>query len=263
VYNPLKSPYQSSWLEAAVTEPTGITALDHLLGGGIPRPSATGVIGSVGSGKSTLAQQLVVNMLQRDFRVLYYAIDEPASDVKTGLGEFGLDAAKYEDDGHLAFVDIFSLGVERLADAQQPSEPENIVDTTFKFSDLVSQGRNFTLKHLGRKQFVVLDSLTPFFLMVDAKRVFQFGQVLKYATRFARAIGIAVLHTKVLNETIENAMVSFADVVLELEKKKPPDRSSPGGTLRLVKLGKSQVSPTTYSYEITSKGMEISQTPLA
>jgi len=202
-------------------------------------------------------------MLQKDFRVLYYAIDEPAADIRTGLAEFGADTAKQEADGHLAFVDIFSLGVERLGDSQQQTEPETIVDTTFKFSDLVSQGRNFTLKHLGRKQFVVLDSLTPFFLMVDAKRVYQFGQVLKYATRFARAIGIAVLHTKVLNESIENAMVSFADVVLELEKKRSPDRSTPGGTLRLVKLGKTLVSPNSYPYEITPRGMEISPTPLA
>ncbi len=149
-----------------------------------------------------------------------------------------------------------------MADSQQPTDPERIVDTTFKFSDLVSQGRNFTLKHFGRKQFVVLDSLTPFFLMVDAKRVFQFGQVLKYATRFARAIGIAVLHTKVLNETIENAMISFADVVLELEKKRPPDRSTLGGTLRLVKLGKSRVPLNSYPYEITPRGLEIGPTPL-
>src|SRR6267143_685748 len=64
--------------------------------------------------------------------------------------------------------------------------------------------RSFTLKHLGKKQFVIMDSLTPFFLMVEAKRVFQFGQVLKYATRFAKAIGVATLHTKVLDESIEN-----------------------------------------------------------
>ena len=246
----------------AFTEPTGIKGLDDILGGGIPRPSATGIIGSVGSGKSTLVQQLVVNMLQRDFRVLYYAIDEPASDIRGGLGELGADAAKYEADGRLAFVDIFSLGVERLADAQQPEEPEKIVDSTFKFSDLVAQGRSFTLRHLGRKQFVVLDSLTPFFLMGEAKRVFQFGQVLKYATRFARAIGIAVLHTKVLNETIENAMVSFADIVLELEKKRPLDRANPGGTIRILKLRKPKVSSDAYPYELTSRGIVINPAPI-
>src|SRR5437867_6654314 len=202
-------------------------------------------------------------MLQRDFRVLYFVIVEQAAEIRKSLAEYVADDDESEADGYLAFVDIFSLGVERLADAQHVAEPETIVDTTFKFSDLVSQGRNFTLKHLGRKQFVVLYSLTPFFLMVEAKRVFQFGQVLKYATRFARAIGIAVLHTKVLNETIENAMVSFADVVLQLEKKRPPDLSSPGGTLKIVKLGKSKVPLTAYPYEITSQGIEISQTPLA
>ncbi len=216
----------------------------------------------MGSGKSTLVEQLVVNMLRRDFRVLYYAIDEPAVDVREGLGEFGADAAKYEAEGRLAFVDIFSLGVEKLADVHQGEEPEKIVDSTFKFSDLVAQGRSFTLKHLGRKQFVVLDSLTPFFLMVEAKKVFQFGQVLKYATRFARAIGVAVLHTKVLNESIENAMVTFADVVLELEKKRPPDRFSPGGTLRVIKLGKTQVPSTTYPYTYTSRGLVFSPAPL-
>src|SRR5215510_1067579 len=104
-------------------EPTGIKVLDDILGGGIPRPSAVGVVGAVGSGKSSLVRQLAVNMLERDFRVLYYAIDE----------------SKYEQDGRLAFIDIFALGVERLAEAYPVEEPEKIVDNTFKFSDLVAQ----------------------------------------------------------------------------------------------------------------------------
>src|SRR5256885_9898143 len=56
-----------------------------------------------------------------------------------------------------------------------------------KFSDLIAQGRSFTLKHLGKKTMGIMDSLTPFFLMVEAKKVFQYGQVLKYATQIGRA----------------------------------------------------------------------------
>jgi KaiC/GvpD/RAD55 family RecA-like ATPase len=242
-------------------EPTGIKALDDLLGGGIPRPSALGIIGAVGSGKSSLARQLAVNMLQRDFRVLYYSIDESAEDVRDGIATYGVDVPKYEQEGRLAFIDIFALGVERLAEAYPIEEPEKIVDSTFKFSDLVSQGRSFTLKHLGKKQFVIMDSLTPFFLMVEAKRVFQFGQVLKYATRFAKAIGVATLHTKVLDESIENAMVNFADVVIELERKKTPEGMSRGGTLRLIKLGKKPAPSLGYYYEMTPQGIVISTTP--
>ena len=238
-------------------DPTGIKQLDQLLTGGLPRPSAVGIIGPVGSGKSTLAHQLAVNMLQREYRVLYYAIDEPAEDIKQTLTNYGINPAKYQKEGRLAFVDIFALGVESLAEAHPPEEPEKIVDSTFKFSDLVSQGRNFTLKHLGKKQFVIIDSLTPLFLMVEAKRVFQFGQVLKYATRFARAIGVAILHTKVVDESIENAMISFADVVIELERKKTPQGPSRGGTLRLIKLGKIPVASNGYYYEMTPQGILI------
>jgi len=126
----------------------------------------------------------------------------------------------------------------------------------------VAQGRSFTLKHLGKKQFVIMDSLTPFFLMVEAKRVFQFGQVLKYATRFAKAIGVATLHTKVLDETIENAMVNFADVVLDLERRKTAEGPlARGGTLRLVKMGKNPVPSRGYYYEMTPQGIAISTTP--
>src|SRR6266852_4135089 len=219
-------------------EPTGIKVLDDLLSGGLPRPSAVGLIGAVGSGKSSLVRQLAVNMLEKDFRVLYYAIDESAEDVREGVASYGINVPKYEEEGRLAFIDIFALGVERLA-----------------------QGRSFTLKHLGKKQFVIMDSLTPFFLMVEAKRVFQFGQVLKYATRFAKAIGVATLHTKVLDESIENAMVNFADVVLELERRKTPEGISRGGTLRLVKLGKTQIPSRGYYYEMTPQGIVTSTAP--
>ncbi|TMI35286.1 hypothetical protein E6H26_06385 [Candidatus Bathyarchaeota archaeon] len=233
-------------------EPTGIKVLDDLLGGGLPRPSAVGVIGAVGSGKSSLVRQLAVTMLERDFRVLYYAIDESAEDVRESVSSYGIDVNKYETEGRLSFIDI----------AYPVEEPEQIVDSTFKFSDLVAQGRSFTLKHLGKKQFVVMDSLTPFFLMVEAKRVFQFGQVLKYATRFAKAIGIATLHTKVLDETIENAMVNFADVVLELERRKTAEGPlARGGTLRLVKMGKTPIPSRGYYYEMTPQGIAISTAP--
>jgi KaiC/GvpD/RAD55 family RecA-like ATPase len=243
-------------------EPTGIKVLDDLLGGGLPRPSAVGIIGAVGSGKSSLVRQLAVTMLERDFRVLYYAIDESAEDVRESVATYGIDVGKYESEGRLSFIDIFALGVERLAEAYPVEEPEQIVDSTFKFSDLVAQGRSFTLKHLGKKQFVIMDSLTPFFLMVEAKRVFQFGQVLKYATRFAKAIGVATLHTKVLDETIENAMVNFADVVLELERRKTAEGPlARGGTLRLVKMGKNPVPSRGYYYEMTPQGIAISTTP--
>src|SRR5436309_10342662 len=131
-----------------MVDPTGIKVLDEILGGGIPRPSAVGVIGAVGSGKSSLVRQLAVNMLERDFRVLYYAIDESAEDVRESVGSYGIDVSKYEADGRLAFIDIFALGVERLAEAYPVEEPEKIVDNTFKFSDLDRKSTRLNSSHV-------------------------------------------------------------------------------------------------------------------
>ena len=98
-------------------EPTGIKVLDDLLGGGFPRPSAIGITGPVGSGKSTLVKQIAAAALERDFRVAYYAIDESAEDVRESIASWGVDVGQYESDGKLSFVDMFALGVERLAES--------------------------------------------------------------------------------------------------------------------------------------------------
>ncbi len=188
----------------------------------------------MGSGKSTLVKQIAAAALERDFRVQYFAVDESAEDVKDTIASWGVDVSQYESDGKLSFVDMF---------------------------DLIAQGRSFTLKHLGKKTMGIMDSLTPFFLMVEAKKVFQYGQVLKYATRFAKSIGIATLHTHVLDETIENAMVNFADIVLDMEKRKS-EGPSHGGTLRLVKMGKTAPASRGYYYEMTENGIDISTAPM-
>ncbi len=238
-------------------EPTGIKVLDEILMGGLPRPSAVGIIGRINSGKSWMAKQIAVNLLQRDYRVLYYAIDESGDDCRDSLYSLGEGVDKAIEESRLALVDMFALGVERLAESLPTEEPEKIAETNFKFSDLIAQGRSFTLKHLGKKQLVIMDSLTPMFLLVESKKVFQFGQVLKYATRFAKAIGLATMHTNVLGELTENAMISFADVIIELEGN-APGGSSRAGIMRLAKIGKLPVPNRNYYYEITPQGIMIS-----
>jgi len=98
-------------------------------------------------------------------------------------------------------------------------------------------------------------------LMEEPKKVFQFGQVLKYATRFAKAIGCATFHTNVLDETIQNALVSFADVVVEINRH-AAETFARRGTLRVVKLGKLPLPSRAYYYELTPQGIMISTAPV-
>src|SRR5438128_12702185 len=109
--------------------------------GGLPRPSAVGIIGRINSGKSWMAKQIAINLLQRDFRVLYYAIDESADECKERLSALGQGVDKAIEESSLALVDMFALGVGRLAESLPTEEPERIAETNVKFTDSIARAR--------------------------------------------------------------------------------------------------------------------------
>jgi circadian clock protein KaiC len=60
----------------AVPAPSGIAALDRMLGGGLDRGTSSLILGPAGSGKSTLALQYVSTALDRGERALFVSFDE-------------------------------------------------------------------------------------------------------------------------------------------------------------------------------------------
>src|SRR5213593_687852 len=192
-------------------QPTGIAILDKVSGGGFPRPSSVALMGPIGSGKSALVRELVANFLRQGCQLLYYCIDDPADVVKLGLEDHHIAVPKIEEEGRLEFVDMFSLGAQKLAESLPRMDPAEIMEETLKFSDLLSLGRDFALKPTEQAKILVMDSITPFFLLTEARKVFQYVQVMRYATRIARAVTIAALHTEVVDPSIENATANLAD----------------------------------------------------
>lgn len=245
-------------------EATGIEGFDKILGGGLPRPCAILLVGSMGSGKSTLGKQLVCNMLRNEFHVLYYAVEESADEVKNSLSAFGIDdpqLERYVNDGMFKIADMFDLGVKRLEEAPSSEEPTKIIENTFNISELLSLGRRFTLSNIGKKQFAVLDSATPLFLTVEPKKVFQFAQILKFATRLSKGIGVAILHSGILGESVENACFNFADLVIEMQRRKVAEAVTRGGTMRILKVVGSSPPARDFYYELTDKGVVVSTVP--
>lgn len=240
-------------------EPTGITALDKILGGGLPRPSGIGLFGPMGSGKSILAKQIAAYMLASGFTVLFYAIDQPSIDIKQDLESIDVNVEKYEREESLSFVDIFSIGANRVKDSYIKHEPgESILQSGLQFSDLVEKGREFTLKNIKRKQLVILDSITPLFLMSDTKAVFQYCQTLKYATRFANAIGIAINHSGVIDERLENAFYGFTDGLIELKKSSKISSGPIIGTISVNQMKGQNFLKGNYYYEVKGNKIDIS-----
>src|SRR5213594_2802304 len=148
-----------------ILQPTGISLLDKITGGGFPRPSAITLLGPIGSGKSTLIRELVANFLRQGCHVLYYCIDDPADVIKLALEDHHIAVSRIEEEGRLEFVDMFSLGAEKLAESLPRMDPAEIMEETLKFSDLLSLGRDFALKPTEQANILVMDSITPFFLL--------------------------------------------------------------------------------------------------
>ncbi|HLC10499.1 MAG TPA: ATPase domain-containing protein, partial [Candidatus Bathyarchaeia archaeon] len=153
-------------------QPTGIPILDKVTGGGFPRPSAIALMGPIGSGKSSLVRELVTNFIRQGCSLLYYCIDDPADIVKLGLEDHHIAVDKIEQEGRLEFVDMFSLGAQKLAESLPKMDPSEILEETLKFQDLLSYGRNFALKPGMGPKIIVMDSITPFFLLTEARKVF-------------------------------------------------------------------------------------------
>ena len=244
-------------------DPTGIEELDKILGGGLPRPSTIGLVGPLSSGKSTLARQIAASMLKAGYAVTYYSIDQSGDEMRLALEAIGVDVKSYEEQNSLCFIDIFRRGVDRMKNSYTRFDSGNsVLASGLQFSDLIEMGRDFTLKNMKRKHLGLMDSITPIFLTSDSKEVFHYCQVLKYATRFVNAVGIAIHHTGVLEEKTENALFGFADGVIEMKKKSDTTSGGPiVGGLRVVRMGNQPFMPGTYYYEVKDSRVRISMVP--
>ena len=202
-------------IELAKTE---IEGLDRLLGGGIPIPCALSIIGEVGSGKSILARQITWHLLNSGFACLYYSVDETAEDVRQSFESLGWAIDAFEEKLQLQFADVFSGGVE-LVGEKLANVPSEIVTHAYNLPDLIIKGRNFAVESQSKGYknfFVVFDSLTPLFAMADKRQVFEFAQTMKFATRFFGAVGVAILHSGVVDQQTEDTVRHLSDCVVEL-----------------------------------------------
>jgi len=241
--------------------PTGIAILDQITGGGLPRPSTVVLMGPIGSGKSALVRELAVNSLRQGSDLLYYCIDDPADVVRLGLEDHNLQVPSLEAEGRLVFVDMFSKGAEKLAESLPHMDPEDVLEETMKFQDLLDYGRSFALKPTGHRKVMILDSITPFFLLAEPRRVLQYVQVMRFATRVAKAVTFSVLHTEVVSEQLENASVNLADGVIEM-KKRTGEVLIRGGILKVLRMGRSTAPSRGYFYQLTNQGLVFSNSPI-
>src|SRR6202042_1322148 len=84
---------------------TGISGLDQILNGGLPKGRVTLVTGNSGTGKTLLGIEILVNGIrQYDENAILVTFEEPAPKVSENVSSLGFDLDNLQDDGKLTMM---------------------------------------------------------------------------------------------------------------------------------------------------------------
>lgn len=86
--------------------PSGLAALDQLLGGGIERGTSTLLVGAPGTGKSSLAAQFAVAAARRGECASLFIFDESLATLRTRCEGMGMPLGPHVDSGHIVLRQV-------------------------------------------------------------------------------------------------------------------------------------------------------------
>lgn len=81
--------------------PSGMAALDALLGGGIEKGTSTLFVGAPGTGKSSVAVQFAITAAKRGECAALFIFDESVNTLRTRCEGLGMDLGPFLDSGHI------------------------------------------------------------------------------------------------------------------------------------------------------------------
>jgi len=179
--------------------PTGVAGLDEMLGGGLPRASATVVQGGTGTGKTLLAMHFLLEGTRRGEAGIHFTMEETPDQLRGITQGFGWDLRPLERRKLLTLA--YVSPVELSTDA------------------FLNRARQ-QIQHLGARR-AVLDSLTSMALGVASER--RFRELVYAMTKHFRALGVTLQMNMEIAELLGSAQISgygvsfAADNVIQLK----------------------------------------------
>jgi circadian clock protein KaiC len=147
---------------------TGAAGLDEMLGGGLPRASATVVQGGTGTGKTLLGLQFLLEGARNGEPGIHFTLEETTNQLRSIARGFGWDIRSLEERGLFTFryVSPVELSTDRFLDQARQE-----------------------VERLGARR-AVLDSLTSMALGVSSER--RFKELVYAVTKHFRAAGVTL-----------------------------------------------------------------------
>jgi KaiC/GvpD/RAD55 family RecA-like ATPase len=97
---------------------TGISGFDEMLGGGIQEGKVVLVCGGPGAGKTILTVQCMMQALSRGESCVFATLEEPLTNIKKNMLNFGWDLDEWEKKGLLKTLDLFMIPGANIVNAR-------------------------------------------------------------------------------------------------------------------------------------------------
>jgi circadian clock protein KaiC len=244
VYPRVRSPKPRA-MQATASPPervaTGVTGLDPILDGGLPKLSNTVIQGATGTGKTMFSLQYLLEGARRGERGVLFTLEETPDQLRTIAAGFGWDLPALERE-HLLTID-YTSPVELSTDRY------------------LQQARDFVER--ARVTRVVFDSLTSMALGVPSER--RFKELVYAMGKHMRADGVTLLMTieaqqRVGVNQVSGHGVSFvADNLIQLHYLDAGGRLERG--LSVIKVRGVAHDNALHPLEIGRDGVRVSTTP--
>jgi RecA-superfamily ATPases implicated in signal transduction len=215
---------------------TGISKIDELMGGGIPRASTTLITGSAGSGKTMFALSFALAGVKAGSKTVYVSFEENPLQIINNFRHIGNDIKPYIDEGlmHLFYVSPIELDVD---------------EHVYRIQELV--------REIGAQRLII-DSISSFEIGMSDK--VKYTDYIWALTDYFKTQGVTVLLTHEMQDpslsTLTKHGISFiADNLLLLTLKE--DGINLKRYLRVVKMRGSTHSNELKELTIDAKGLAI------
>ncbi|HJP58797.1 MAG TPA: circadian clock protein KaiC [Gemmatimonadaceae bacterium] len=159
---------------------TGISSLDIIAKGGLPKKRTTLISGTAGSGKTVFAVQFLAAGIANGEPGVFVTFEESAADIRANMRSFGWDLAQWEEEGKLTFVD-----------ASPDPNVETVEAGSFDLGALLARVDNAVKKVKATR--VSVDSLGAVFSQFSDQTMVR-GELFRIATGL-KAMGVTAVLT--------------------------------------------------------------------
>ncbi|HUQ99984.1 MAG TPA: circadian clock protein KaiC [Gemmatimonadaceae bacterium] len=251
---------------------TGISSLDIIAKGGLPKNRTTLISGTAGSGKTVFAIHFLAAGIALGEPGVFVTFEETAEDVRKNMRSFGWDLAQMEEDGMLAFVDAspdphidtieaggFDLGalVARVANAVK-----KVKATRVSVDSLGAVFSQFSDQNMVRGELFRISSALKSIgvtAVLTAERTDDHGPVARFGVEEFIADNVMILRNSLEDETRRRTIEILKFRGCDHQKGEYPFTIVPKGGVIVIPLSAMQLSMKSSNIRVSSGNPQLDE----